>query len=146
MKNLIEEAKKIISDNQYMVIATSDGSQPWISPVFMAFDEKYNFYWASEMDARHSSLVDKNYKVAIVIFDSSAPEGTGKGVYMEAETSMLSDVDDIKKIIPLMYNRKNKPHRPIEEFSGDGKRRIYKATPKKVWIKLPKESRIEIQL
>jgi uncharacterized protein YhbP (UPF0306 family) len=146
MSDFLEEAKKIISDNQHMVIATTDGLQPWVSPVFMAYDENYNFYWASERETRHSKLIEKNNLIAIVIFDSNVPEGTGKGVYLEAEALEINDIDELKKIIPLMYDRKQKPHKSVEEFTGGGKRRIYKAVPKKTWVKLSKDARVEIQL
>ena len=146
MNNYVEEAKKIISDNKYMVIATTDGLQPWISPVFMAYDERYNFYWASERDTRHSKLIEKNNQIALVMFDPMQPEGTGRGVYIEAKAQELNDLAEIKKAIPLMYDRKNKPHKLAEEFSGEGRRRIYKAVPTKVWVKLAKEARTEIQL
>ena len=90
----LESAKQIISENIYMTIASasSDG-KPWISPVFFAYDEFYNLYWVSNKHSKHSTLIRSNPDVAIVIFDSRAPEGEGDGVYFEAvvEEARLED-------------------------------------------------------
>ena len=146
MNELVEQAKKIIANNLYMVIATTGGDRPWVSPVYMAYDEQYNFYWVSELDTRHSRLIEKNNKVAVVIFDSKAAEGTGIGVYFEGEVSTLVDIEQIKKAIPLLYDRKHKPHRLVEDFSDGSTRRIYKVTPKKMWVKMKGDVREEIHL
>ena len=79
-----EKARKIIENNIYITIATaSKDGLPWISPVYSAHDKDYTFYWISPMDTLHSRLIRENHRVAIVIFDSRAPEGTGEGVYIK---------------------------------------------------------------
>ena len=116
-------AKEIISKIIYITIATvSKDGDPWNSPVYSAYDEQYNFYWASWKDNVHSKNIHATGKAFLVIYDSTVPEGTGEGVYVQA------------KALKLLYERKNKSPRNVEEFLGDYPRRVYRAIPIKVWI------------
>ena len=135
MKKYIKEAKEIIANNIYMTIATAstDGS-PWVSPVFFAYDDKYNLYWTSDKNSRHSNLVRKNELVAIVIFDSSAPEGEGDGVYFEARASELNDRKEVEKAMIILGARVKQDEFRIKkttEVTEGGAWRIYKAVPYK---------------
>ncbi|MBI2028282.1 MAG: pyridoxamine 5'-phosphate oxidase family protein [Candidatus Levybacteria bacterium] len=83
-KELNKRAREIIAKILYITIATStkDGI-PWNSPVYSAFDESYNFYWISWLENQHSKNIKDNNQVFIVIYDSTVPEGMGKGVYIQ---------------------------------------------------------------
>ena len=131
-----ELAKQIIAENLYMVLATasSDG-EPWVSPIFFAYDDQYNFYWVSNKDARHSKLLQENPRVAISIFDSRAPEGDGDGVYIKADVKELAEIADIRRGMSIFNNRASKDDFKIKDQSdvtGDGVWRIYQATPTEV--------------
>ncbi len=132
----LEIAKQIIAGNIYMTIATAslDG-KPWISPVFFAYDKYYNFFWVSNKNSLHSSLIRKNPRIAVVIFDSKATEGNGDGVYLEAEASELEDIQEIDAAMKVLENRVTKDEFKIkkkEEVTKNGVWRIYKAEPKVV--------------
>jgi uncharacterized protein YhbP (UPF0306 family) len=134
----IQRAKKIIEENRYLVIASSslDG-EPWISPVFFASDEKYNLYWVSNKNSKHSDLIRKNPKVAIVIFNSSVIEGEGTGVYFEAEVTELKNKEDIEKAMKELDKRVMREEfkvKKIEDVLDFATWRIYKASPKKVSV------------
>jgi len=132
-----EKAKQIIEKIPYITIATSDESgQPWNSPVYCAYDGKYNFYWASDQNGQHSKNISHNNKIFLVIYDSTVPAGTGEGVYIQAKAQMLTDVTEIKKALKLLYDRTNEMPSDKEEeaFLGEYPRRIYKAIPEKIWM------------
>lgn len=136
MEKHIEEAKQIIADNIYMTIATAtiDGV-PWISPVFFAYDDQYNLFWVSDKNSHHSQLIRANNQVAIVIFDSSAPEGEGDGVYFEATVSELKEKKEVEHAARFLGARVSKEEfriKKIEEVTGEGIWRIYKAIPQKI--------------
>lgn len=131
------QAKKVISDILYITIATSDkNNQPWNSPVYSAFDNSYNFYWASWKENQHSKNIKENENVFVVIYDSTVPEGTGFGVYMKGKSRQLEakDTMEIVKALKLLYSRKNKKPRKLEEFLGLLPRRIYKFVPEQIWV------------
>src|SRR5260221_1164720 len=135
---LNKRAKEIIEKILYITIATAskDGT-PWNSPVYSAFDEDYNFFWASDQNGQHSMNIAQNNKVFIVIYDSTVPEGTGEGVYIQARVSMLTEPKDIEHALSYLDGRVNKKKDKktrIAEFQGDNPRRVYKAIPQKVWI------------
>lgn len=136
MEKYIKEAKQIIANNIYMSIATANTNGiPWISPVFFAYDDQYNLYWVSNKNSRHSQLIRANNQIAIVIFDSSAPEGEGDGVYFEATASELIEKKELERATTFLGERVSKEEfrtKKTEEVTGEGVWRIYKATPHKV--------------
>lgn len=133
--NNIEKAKTIIAKIIYITIATvSKDSKPWNTPVYSAHDEKFNFFWASWKENEHSKNVQNNGDVFLVIYDSTAPEGTGEGVYVKAKAYELTDQKEIEHAMKYLYGRKNKTPRKVDEFLGDYPRRVYKAVPEKFWL------------
>ncbi len=136
--DLVAKAKSIIQKILYITIATVDANgQPWNSPVYSAFDEAYNFYWASDQNGQHSKNIAANNKIFIVIYDSTAPEGTGEGVYIQAKAYMLTQTEEIEHALRYLDGRVNKkkdPQTRLAQFQGEKPRRVYKAVPEKVWI------------
>ena len=131
----ITKAKSIIEKIRYITIATaSKKAIPWCSPVYSAYDGEYNFFWASAQKAQHSENIAENKEVSFVIYNSTAPEGTGKGVYFKAKACMLKETEEIKHGLKVLGKRVKKPPKPPDQFQGDKLRRIYKAVPEEVWI------------
>ena len=87
-----ELARGIIDANLYMTIATADREgRPWVSPVYYAVDGYREFVWVSDPDSTHSRNLAARPQIAIVIFDSTQPINTGRGVYMSAHAEPLAD-------------------------------------------------------
>ncbi len=137
--NLKSLAQKMIKDNVYMTIATATKSgKPWISPVFFAYDSKYNFFWGSAKNSLHSRLIEKNGNVAVVIFNSKAPEGTGDGVYMTGKASGITR-KEVPHAMKLLFNRAGKSSEYYnkmkpENYTGKSPVRLYKFAPAKLWV------------
>jgi uncharacterized protein YhbP (UPF0306 family) len=131
----VERAKRIISKILYVTIATTNkNGEPWNSPVYSAFDENYNFYWASDQNGQHSKNIAENENVFIVIYDSTVAEGTGEGVYIKAKAQKLEDEQEILNALKYLDGRVGKkPHEP-KGFANEMPRRIYKAIPEKFWV------------
>ena len=150
----VARAKEIISQIKYVVIATaSKDAQPWNTPVTAAFDETYNFYWTSMANTQHSKNIRENANVYIVIFDSTVPQNEGGAVYVKAVARELTDPAEITSASKILYARKQKPPRGVEEFVGDSPKRLYKAAPEQTWVNLDedlkdptKNPKIEISL
>jgi len=134
-----KRAAEIINNIIYITIATgSKGGQPWNSPVYSGFDEDLNFYWSSDKDAQHSKNVRDTGKVFLVIYDSTAPESTGEGVYIQADAHELGENDEIQVARRVTQTRKSQEDelgkKEYEKFTGSAVRRVYKAVPQKVWM------------
>jgi pyridoxine/pyridoxamine 5'-phosphate oxidase len=87
-------ARAIIDENRYMTLGTADTTgRPWVSPVWYAPEAYREFFWVSYPDARHSHNVAARPEIAIVIFDSRVPVGSGQGVYMSAVAEQVADAE-----------------------------------------------------
>lgn len=133
----LTRAKEIIQKILYINIATvSKDGQPWNTPVYSAYDEDYNFFWASDQNGQHSTNIKENNKIFIVIYDSTAPEGTGEGVYILAKAYELTNEEEISHALSYLDGRANKQKDSktrVTEFQGEMPRRVYKAVPERVW-------------
>ena len=104
---MTERAKKILATIRYATISSVDeNGKPWAAPVWYVFDEDHNIYWWSPTEAQHSKNIADNPDVYITVFDSTAPEGDGFGLYMRAEANEVDD-SDLDLAIDL-YNRSTK--------------------------------------
>jgi general stress protein 26 len=130
-------AKEIMKNILYITLATtSKEGWPWNSPVYSAFDECYTFYWTSDRSAQHSKNITENSRVFIVVYNSTVPEGTGTGVYIQAKAYVVTDEKEIQRAVNYLYERigNQPPPGKVKELQGDYPRRIYKAIPERFWI------------
>lgn len=131
--NLTEKARKVISKILYVTIASvSKHGEPWNSPVYSAFDEDYNFFWASDQNGQHSQNIRANKNIFLVIYDSTVPAGTGFGVYIKAKAYELTDEKEITHATKYLYAREGRKPRSVKEFQGEYPRRVYKAVPERM--------------
>ena len=85
-------ARRIIDANSYLTLATADTTgRPWATPVWFAHDRYTDYLWVSRPDTRHSTNIAGRSEASIVIFDSTAPVGTGRAVYVEAHAEQVPD-------------------------------------------------------
>ena len=156
MNDLANQAKEILNTIKYATLATvTPEGKPWNSPVVFDLDDKYNLYWYSDKENQHSKNVREKPHVLIVVYDSTAPLGAGnevgKGVYIEADAEELTDRNEINMIRNI---HKGKVVNDADNFLGNAIRRVYKATPKRVWMndvetkdgKYIRDIRVEIDL
>lgn len=74
-------------------------------------------------------------KAFIVIYDSTAPEGTGEGAYLQMEVRELTDETEVMAAKAICDDRVGKAKdRDYAKYSGDAPIRGYKATPIKAWM------------
>jgi nitroimidazol reductase NimA-like FMN-containing flavoprotein (pyridoxamine 5'-phosphate oxidase superfamily) len=88
-------ATTIIEANQYLTLATADPTGlPWASPVwYAAASDLREFFWISSPVSRHSNNIATRPQIAVVIFDSQQPIGTGQAVYLSAVAEAVADQD-----------------------------------------------------
>ena len=137
---LVDKAKKEINDRLYLTLATVDESaSPWNAPVYSAFDQQYHFYWMSALSSQHSKNIRLNGNVFSVIYDSTAPEGTGFGVYIRGHARDLntSDVDEINHGIAVMGARIHRTDLPpASNYLPPFPRRVYQFIPDQIWVNI----------
>ena len=91
--------EELLQRNRYLVLSTTNGTEPWIAPLEYILDADLNFYFFSPENARHSRHLERNSNVAVAVFDSQQPDyspGTSvtiQGVQIEATASKLDEAD-----------------------------------------------------
>jgi hypothetical protein len=130
-------AKAIVDGNRYMTLATADeNGRPWASPVWYAPAGYNEFFWVSLPEARHSHNVAVRSQIGIVIFDSNAPLGTGRGVYLSAVAEEVAG-GDLDRGIAIFSKRSEAQgghtwtHADVQPPAG---LRLYRATVQELYV------------
>jgi uncharacterized protein YhbP (UPF0306 family) len=138
MNKVQERAKRILKNNNYMILATVQGDQPWSTPVFYAYDKQYNFYWYSRKDTRHSQNIQANNHVAASIFGvGNADEGFG--VYLKGNAAEVTE-EELEHALHVYaekatHNQEQRDQLTTkEDFLGDAPIRMYKLVPEKMYV------------
>jgi Pyridoxamine 5'-phosphate oxidase len=130
-----DKARAILDRINYITLATVDEhGRPWNAPVYYAYDHAYRAYWGSHVGSQHSRNIRRNAHGFIVVYDSTAPPGTGEGVYIDAHCVELSHPDDIAAAHQVIQARHATPYWTLEEVQGDAPVRLYRADPKRIWM------------
>ena len=144
-------ARKIIDANLYMVLGTADADgNPWASPVYFAPDDYRDFFWVSRPEARHSRNLSARdgQAIAIVIFDSSVPIGTGRGVYMSAVAREVPVEDSAEGL--AVFSRRSLAHGGVAWTAKDvqppAELRLFQATATQHYILGARDQRVRVTL
>jgi hypothetical protein len=78
----------------------------------------WKLYWVSYPGARHSQNVAVRPQIAMVVFDSTVPPGTGQAVYMTATGEHLTDPAAIEHGIGV-FSRESVRDGDEEEWGAD---------------------------
>ncbi|SRR5258708_2617169 len=132
-----ERAKRILTNNLYMILATSQNNKAWSTPVFYAFDQQ-NFYWYSRKNTRHSLNILVSPEISASIFGVNN-EDEGFGVYIEGKAFEVAK-NELKHALDIYAQKaaKNAAEKEqlttIEDFINDSPLRMYKLIPEKVYV------------
>jgi hypothetical protein len=139
LQQRINRAKELLTTVRHGVIATvNPDSSPHNTPVFMAFDEQLNAYWASGPQAEHSQNIARSGQVFIVIFDSV---GAGGGLYIRGRAQPLDGKQ--LQIGLATFNAKRqsllRETMPMSYFAEGQPQQLYMAHPEQLWINLSRK-------
>ncbi len=126
-------AKEIIKSIHYLTLSTvTPDAKPWNSPLAYSVDNNFNFYFGSPKNTQHSENIKNNENAFVVIYDSTAPDGQGEGVYFTAKVKELANQEEVKHAIEIMFGAESNYN--VSQFIGESKLRAYKITPESVWM------------
>ena len=134
-----EKAKRIVLENQYMAVATSDGNNPWSSPLYYSVDEFFNFYFVTSYKSRHSKNLRVNPRIALSIYNSTLPPDKVDGVKIEGTANKVSILEFPKAALFYFRKRFGDPKKrkksilELSKYSGIGLHRLYKIIPTHVY-------------
>ncbi len=96
--DLVAWIKECLESTYVAILATSDNSEPWSTPVYFTYDDKFNFYFMSETKTRHIKEIEKNPNVSLAIFMPSASSfGFKVGLQIGGIATFVPD-EDIEEI------------------------------------------------
>jgi nitroimidazol reductase NimA-like FMN-containing flavoprotein (pyridoxamine 5'-phosphate oxidase superfamily) len=86
--DLAQRARTVLDTERYLVLGTVDpDGLPRVSPVFFTHDRYRDLYWVSRPDTHHSTNLASWPWVSGVVYDSGAPVGKGRAVYVTGRAS-----------------------------------------------------------
>jgi nitroimidazol reductase NimA-like FMN-containing flavoprotein (pyridoxamine 5'-phosphate oxidase superfamily) len=142
-------ARQIIDANRYMTLATADGDgRPWASPVWYAHQGYTDFLWVSRPEARHSRNLASRPELAMVIFDSTVPEGGAQAVYVEALAEELVGAERERGIAIVSRRSQAAGAGPWDEADviAPAPHRLFRARASRHFVLGPHDQRIPVQL
>jgi uncharacterized protein YhbP (UPF0306 family) len=134
---LADVARRVIDANKYMALGTADeAGHPWVSPVWFASEDYWNFHWVSSPDAKHSRNLAAHSEVAIAIFDSSVPVGGAQAVYMKGVAKELTgaELGQGLKVFDRVSERDIDRRWGLDDVQGSALFRLYRATVSEHWL------------
>jgi nitroimidazol reductase NimA-like FMN-containing flavoprotein (pyridoxamine 5'-phosphate oxidase superfamily) len=142
-------ARAIIDAGAYMTLATADEEgRPWASPVWFARTPAFDLLWISRPEARHSQNLAVRPELAIVIFDSHAPIGTGQGVYFEATAELVPD-DELEQAAAIFSARSRQQGGEVfttAEVTPPAEHRMYRARIREAYLLGARDQRDPVSL
>ncbi|HKU18277.1 MAG TPA: pyridoxamine 5'-phosphate oxidase family protein [Candidatus Saccharimonadales bacterium] len=128
------QLQKLLAATPYVAIATvCPNGRPWNTPVVGRFDDDLNLYWVSWRQNQHSRNIAREPRVFVVMYDSSAPEGQGEGLYLQMRAQALGtrrEIQAARQTYDTSFFRHPFRH---EQFLGNCPQRFYKAVPEYLW-------------
>ena len=144
-----ETARRLVAANRYMTLATGDSDgRPWASPVWYAPVGDAGFLWVSDPEARHSRNIAVRPEVAIVIFDSTVPEGGAEALYCDAVAEELSG-SDLERAIAAFSRHSEAGGAPpwgLADVSPPARFRLYRASVTSRSVLGPGDRRIPVTM
>ena len=125
-------SQNILETIRYATISTVDtDGKPWAAPVWYVCDND-NIYWWSPIETQHSKNIIQNPEIYVTVFDSTAPEGEGSGLYFRADATELAD-DELDKAMEIYNNSTTIFKLDKNNCMGSAPTRMYKAVIKEAW-------------
>jgi Pyridoxamine 5'-phosphate oxidase len=145
--DLRDAFEEIVRGNQYMVLATADEQGvPWATPVWFATEDLDEFLWVSRPGARHSTNLAVRPELALTVFDSRQPAGTGRGVYLSAIGALVPehDLDRAVAVFSDASERAGAGAWSRSDVTGDARHRIYHAAAIERFVLSDRDERIRV--
>jgi len=141
--------KAIVDSSPYLTLATADErGRPWASPVWFATADYREFFWVSSPEARHSRNIAARPEVAIVIFDSRQPPGTGQGAYLAATAEEVPEpeLDRGLAVFSRVSQAQALPAWTRADVEAPAKHRLYRALAREHFVLSSRDERLPVEL
>lgn len=129
------KARSILDRLYYATVSTVDlNGNPWNTPVYCAYDERYHVYWGSHVGSQHSQNIRANHKAFIVVYDSTVTPGDGEGVYMQVHVEEITDEKEIMAGHKLLQDRRPNEYWKLAQLQPESPVHLFRAIPERIWM------------
>ncbi len=135
--NYRELVERVIEENRYLALSTTDGETPWVAPVEYFRDDAGNFYFFSTTSSRHAQHIETHETVAVALWGEDQPEpytpdmdATLNGVQIRGKARRLSEdeyppiveaaAEDMEPVMPPYAAFRVEPQRVYAPIVEDG--------------------------
>jgi len=155
--DLTQRAKQIIEDNLYLTLSTCSQDTPWSTPLWYAVDDKYNFYFISDLASLHVLNIKQNSSVSFSIYNSQEKPDDVNGVQIKGTAHEIG-ITEIPQALTAIFKKAGselfklrlKEWNNPKTYTELTKFRIYKLTTNEVYILdtsvLETDKRIQVYL
>lgn len=117
-----------------MQLATCADNQPWACTVHYYSDDRFNLYWCSTQERRHSKAIKQNQKASatILIHENNSVENYIIGISVEGVAELLEE--RVEAGISKGYQEKHHkdPILMSDIANGKNSNKFYRLTPSKI--------------
>lgn len=124
--NPTELAQQVLESTYLMSIATIHADSPWVADVVFIHDEKFNIYWISKTNTRHSRNIELCCNVAATITQSINQGEDNIGLQLEGTAMRVRG--NLGLVTRHLKKRRKLTPENIRDFLGPGVS-WYKLTP-----------------
>ena len=117
---------ELLEQNHYCVLSTSDQQgNPWSTPLFYTYDDRWQLYWISALNSHHSRLLAENPKAATVIYQPPGVAQETSALFLSGSVAVCSG-DGVELALKLYAKRTGLgvSGRP-EDYMGESLCRIF---------------------
>ncbi|GAB3595416.1 hypothetical protein GCM10027446_20710 [Angustibacter peucedani] len=138
----------VVASTPYAVLATADADgTPWATPVWCASDDWDDVYWVSAPTTRHSRNLAVRPQLALTVFDSTQPAGTGTGAYLSATAAQVpeAELDEGLAVFNRAAARSGLAAWSREQVTAPAKHRLYRARVLEVFVNDEHDERVPVR-
>lgn len=129
-------ARRIITENRYLTLATTFESDAWIAPLAYVYDDRAKvFYFYSSKNSYHALHIKKNPYCAVSIYNSMAASVDAVGLQFKAKVDVVAEAE-LDPVLSFYFERsfpkiedRQKWQQPISAFYGVGVQRFFSIRP-----------------
>lgn len=120
----------ILDKGYFLSLATVDDGGVWVSDVFYVADDKWNIYWLSATDVRHSEALAQNPNAAGTIRITKTPQELSEALQIAGHVEVVPMEQN--SFVEDLFLRKRGKEKKTESSRYNGKQAWYKLTPTKI--------------
>jgi nitroimidazol reductase NimA-like FMN-containing flavoprotein (pyridoxamine 5'-phosphate oxidase superfamily) len=97
-------AREVLDGIRYMVLGTVDpDGRPRTSPVYFTPHRYQDLYWVSHPDTHHTRNLERDDRLAVVVFDSTVPPIETRAVYAEGRAREVPEAE-LAEHLPVAFD------------------------------------------